>query len=256
MGYAVELKGLRKAFPLSFRYRDLILHPFRRPMVRVLDGIDLCVNYGELFCLLGPNGAGKTTLIKILTTLVLPTEGEAWVNGVSVLKDADRVKKFIGFSASSERSFYYRLTGLENLSFFASLNGLDGQEVSRVMDWTGIAPLAGRRFSTYSAGERQMLGIARALLGDPLILFFDEPTISLDPLASEKIRDLLKQLVKEGKTVFVATHNLEEAAGLASRLAIIDRGRIKVCGTLAEITENGWRSLLEVFEQAVQGVAG
>jgi len=252
MGYAVEVRGLKKRYPVMKNYKDIFTQFFRRTTIAALDGVDLFVNHGELFCLVGPNGAGKTTLIKILTTLVLPTEGEAWVNGWSVVGAPDRAKESIGFALGSEWSFYYRLTGRQNLEFFATLNGVGREGVVRVLEVTGLLSLADRPVASYSTGERQMMVVARALLGSPSIIFFDEPTKSLDPLTAERIRGFLKGLVREGKTIVLATHNLEEAASLADRLAIIDRGRIKAGGSIAELTGNGNRSLLEVFEKAVE----
>lgn len=122
MEYLIEVKGLRKEFPLPKGYRELLLHPLRRPTVTALKGVDLKVKKGELCCLLGPNGAGKTTLLKVLATLVLPTAGEAWVNGWEVQEAPERVKEAIGLVVNPERSFYYRLTGRQNLEFFAALN--------------------------------------------------------------------------------------------------------------------------------------
>ncbi len=254
MGYAIEVRGLKKRYPVVKSYKDVFTQFFRRKTIAALDGVDLFVNHGELFCLLGPNGAGKTTLIKILTTLVLPTEGEAWVNGWSVVGSPNRAKDSIGFALGSEWSFYYRLTGRQNLEFFAALNDVGREGVVRVLEVTGLLSLADRPVGTYSTGERQMLVIARALLGSPSIIFFDEPTKSLDPLTAERIRGFLKGLVKEGKTIVLATHNLDEAASLADRLVIIDRGRIKAGGSIGEVTDNGRHSLLEVFEKAVKGV--
>lgn len=221
-----------------------------------LDGVDLTVAPGELFVLLGPNGAGKTTLIKILTTLLLPTGGEAWVNGREVRRDPMRIKEMVGYCIGSERSFYWRLTGMQNLQFFAALNNLSSRardRVEEVLRTVGLEEVAHQMFATYSAGMRQLLGIARALLTSPSVLFVDEPTKSLDPVAATRVQRLIrKKLVdEEGKTVFCATHNLREASYLADSVGIISRGRMKVCGGFEEVLRGG--SLDELFARTAEG---
>lgn len=249
----IETRGLKKRFPIVKGYKEIFLHPTKRRYVEALRGIDMVINPGELFCILGPNGAGKTTLIKILTTLLLPDDGEALVGGVDVRKEPDRVKRLAGFALTTERSFYYRLTGYQNLKFFGYLNGIGdlSSNVERVLELTRLRQVANQRFATYSTGMRQMLGIARALLTDPSLLFFDEPTKSLDPVSASRMREFLKELIKDGKTVFLATHNLEEAKNLADRIAIIDKGKIAAAGTIPQITRNNRLSLEEVYRATV-----
>ncbi len=256
LDFAVEVRNLSKEFPLNRSYRELLLHPFRHLSVTALQRVNLRVRPGELFVLLGPNGAGKTTLIKILTTLLLPTEGEAWVNGCEVRKDARRVKEMVGYCIGSERSFYWRLTGRENLHFFATLNNLASDATRRVDDVLRIVELdevADQMFATYSAGMRQRLGIARALLTRPSVLFMDEPSRSLDPMAATRVQRFIREkLVKvEHKTVFCATHNLGEARYLADSLGIISRGQMRVCDGLEKVLQEG--SLDEVFARAAEG---
>jgi ABC-2 type transport system ATP-binding protein len=223
----------------------------------IVAGVDLKVSRGHCFCLLGPNGAGKTTLIKILTTLVLPDGGTAFVDGQDVQKSAVSVRSRIGYAINDERSFYWRLTGRQNLEFFGALNGLRGRglraKVAEVLRLTGLEEASDQRFNTYSTGMRQMLAFARALLADAEILFVDEPTRSLDPQAADRVRRFLKdELVKgRGKTVFWATHNLAEAAEVAHEIAVIDHGCIRVQGTLSALTDGGARSLQAVYESAV-----
>lgn len=250
----IEIRDLKKRFPIVKGYRELFLHPTKRKYMEALKGIDMEVNPQELFCILGPNGAGKTTLIKILTTLILPDEGEVWVGGAEVRREPDKVKGLVGFALTTERSFYYRLTGLQNLRFFAHLNNIKeiSLRVERVLELTSLKDVANQRFATYSTGMRQMLGIARALLTDPPILFFDEPTKSLDPISASQIREFLKRLAKkEGKTIFLATHNLEEAKSLADRIAIIDKGEIVALGTVSQLTHNNRLSLEQVYKSKV-----
>ena len=255
---AIKVNEIIKVYPVIKGYRELILHPFRKKGVNALNGVSLEVKQGECLCLLGPNGAGKTTLIKILTTLVLPDGGQAWVNGYNVTKDPAKVKNSVGYAISDERSFYWRLTGRQNLNFFAALNGLFLEKrrkmIQDVLELTDLGDAADLRFNTYSTGMRQMLVFARALLSNPAILFVDEPTRSLDPQAAHRVRQFIrKELVdKQGKTVFWATHNLSEAEEYSHKIAVINKGRIKAWGTMGDLSQNGQISLQEVFDRAVK----
>jgi ABC-2 type transport system ATP-binding protein len=243
MSAAVLADRLTKVYVKRRSLRELGLHPLRRAeRVTALQEISLEARAGEIFGLLGPNGAGKTTFLKILAGLVLPSGGRALVGGVDVARDDRAVKRAIGFVTSDERSFYWRLTGRENLDFFARLYGLRGaaarrvsSELLRVMDMDSIAD---RSFMSYSTGMKQRLGIARALLHDPPILCLDEPTRSLDPIAAKHLRRfVVDRLNRErGKTVLLATHNLQEAEELCGRLVVLDRGRVLRQGSVAGIT--------------------
>jgi len=239
--YAIETVNISKTFNQVKGYRDIVLHPFRKKRIIALKDINIQVNKGELFCLLGPNGAGKTTLIKILASLILPDKGKAYINGYDVVKDGKHAKKLIGYIVNDERSFYWRLTGRQNLNFFAILNNLPSSKAQRrineVIDLTGLRGVADKMFKDYSTGMKQRLAIARGLITDPQILLMDEPTKSLDPLTAQNLRKFIKKKLvgKDKKTVFLATHNLAEAEELCDRIAIINHGKIKACGTLAEI---------------------
>jgi len=206
-----------------------------------VDGVDLLVEKGEVFGILGPNGAGKTTLIKILCTLILPTEGIARVNGYDVEKESGKVRESIGLVTTDERSFYWRLTGRQNLEFFASLHNFYSDDARDMVDeLLGVVDLkfaADERFLNYSAGMKQRMAIARGLLNDPAVLLMDEPTRSLDPGAAQGLRDFIKEeIVRErGKTIFISTHNLEEAEQLCDRVAIFDDGNIKAIGSPGEL---------------------
>jgi ABC-2 type transport system ATP-binding protein len=246
LSYAIETVNICKKFNQIKSYKDLILHPFRKKEVIALQGINIQVNKGELFGLLGPNGAGKTTLIKILSGLILPTQGKAYIHGYDVARDGKEARQVIGYVVSEERSFYWRLTGRQNLRFFATLNNLSQSQAERRIDeliaLTGLDDDADRIFKDYSTGMKQRLAIARGLITDPEVLLMDEPTRSLDPSAAQHLRKFIKEKIvgEDRKTVFLATHNLSEAEELCNRIAIINRGRIKACGTLMEI-----RSLLD-----------
>jgi ABC-2 type transport system ATP-binding protein len=236
---AIRTFNLTKWFPRTAGYGDLL--PFRkREKITAVEDISLDIKEGEFFGLLGPNGAGKTTLIKLICSLVLPSSGTAQVFGHDIVKEDSEVKKLVGLVSSEERSFYWRLTGRENLQFFASLYHLKAsrakERIQKLLDLVGLADKADIRFQNYSTGMRQKLAIARGLLGDPPVLFVDEPTRSLDPVSAQAVRSFFKEKVSgEGKTVILATHNLNEAEQLCTRLAIMNYGRLKASGSVKEL---------------------
>jgi len=256
-GPVLLAEGLVKRYPVFRGFRDLVRHPFDRRTVTALDGLDLAVERGRVFCLLGPNGAGKTTLLKVLATLVLPDGGRALVEGHDVARDPARAKSRIGLAVGDERSFYWRLTGRQNLEFFAALYGLSGEararRVSELLRLAGLEAAADLRFNGYSTGMRQMLGFARALLADAAVLLVDEPTRSLDPQAADRVRSFLcgELAQRQGKTVLWATHDLAEAADCADDLAVISRGRIRLSGPAAAFASGGRVALRRAYEQAV-----
>lgn len=222
-------------------YRELILHPFKKSYFTAITDINLKIRKGELYGLLGPNGAGKTTLIKILCTLIYPTSGTAFLNGKDITKHGDIIKKQIGYVLSDERSFYWRLTGRQNLRFFAILNNIGGREAEKKIDslleFLDLGAKADQMFRDYSTGMRRKLAIARGLINNPEILFMDEPTSGLDPVISQKIRKLIREKLvgQEKKTVIFATHNLHEAEELCDSIAVIYKGKIKTKGPLEQI---------------------
>lgn len=254
---AILAENLVKRYPVVRGFRELILKPFDRRTVTALDGVDLEVGRGRVFCLLGPNGAGKTTLIKILGTLVLPDGGRAAVDGHDVALEPGPAKTSVGYAVGDERSFYWRLTGRQNLEFFAALYGLRGaardRKVGELMQIAGLDGAADLRFNSYSTGMRQMLSFARALLADAAILLVDEPTRSLDPQAADRTRSFLRDELagKQGKTILWATHDLGEAADCADDIAVISRGRIRLRGPAAKLAAGGRVSLRQAYEQAV-----
>lgn len=227
----IETWGLGKTFtpppwPLALAGRRLA----RR--VRALHDVTLRVESGEVFGLLGPNGAGKTTLLRVLATLVLPTEGRAEVAGTDVVRDGGTVRRAIGLAPGQERGFYWRLSGLENLEFFAGLLGMSPAAARRragaAIDTVDLLSHAHEVVERYSAGMRQRLGLARALLGDPQVLLLDEPTRSLDPDAAARAHGLIRRLASEsGTTVVLATHHPAEAAALCRRVAILVEGTLR-----------------------------
>ncbi|MGB2907387.1 MAG: ABC transporter ATP-binding protein [Candidatus Aminicenantaceae bacterium] len=258
MEAAIHIRDLKKEFPVVKSYRELLFHPLRKNKVSALNGIDLDVPQGKCFCLLGPNGAGKTTLIKILSTLIIPNHGEACVNGYDVVKKAPQVKATIGCVVSEERSFYWRLTGRQNLEFFAYLNNIPRikirSRISEIIALTNLEKEIDFRFNTYSTGKRQMMAFARALLMDARTIFVDEPTRSLDPEACQRVQSFLKhELVERQKrTVFWATHNLSEAQEFGDEVAVIKEGRIRIKGSIQDLMQGEEKSLRDIYRQATQ----
>jgi len=241
LSYIIETVNLSKKFPVLKGYRDIILHPFRKKEITALHNINIQVHEGDIFGLLGPNGAGKTTLIKILCTLVLPSAGSAYVKGFNVTRDDKSIRRLIGYVISEERSFYWRLSGRQNLKFFAKLNNIPGSEsdrrIERLLDFLDLADDAHRMFKDYSTGMRQKLAIARGLLTEPPILFMDEPANGLDPVSAHNLKQLVKEKLtgEKKKTVIFATHNLRDAEELCSRIAIIRNGEVGFAGKMEEI---------------------
>ena len=217
---AIQVKGLQKS------YKQL----------HVLKGVDFEVKKGSIFALLGANGAGKTTIIKILTTLLKPCGGTAFVNGFEVASKSDNVRQSISltgqFAAVDEV-----LTGRENLIMIARLRHLKNtrQVVDDLLNRFGLTDAADRRVSTYSGGIRRRLDIAMSLVGKPQIIFLDEPTNGLDPEARIEVWKTVKELANDGATVFLTTQYLEEAEQLAERIAILHEGKIIANGTPAEL---------------------
>ena len=240
---AIVVDHVWKSFPVASGALDWFRHLGRPPRRTVIHDVSLSVARGELFALLGPNGAGKTTLLKMLATLTIPDRGHLWVEGVDTACAPELAKSRIGLCTSEERSFYFRLTARANLELFGALVGLRGQALHRriddVVEMVDLGGMLDRRFEAFSSGMRQRLTVARALLADPDVLLFDEPTRAVDPIHAEAIRELiLKELVgQQHKTVVLATNLLEEAWRLCDRVAVIDDGRIVALGPPRELDQ-------------------
>ncbi len=208
--------------------------------VEALKGISLEIRPGELFGLLGPNGAGKTTLIKCLTTLLLPTSGQAWVNGYQITKQDNQVRATVGCMLMGERGLYWKLTARENLNFFGALYHLSPanrrQRTEAVIERLNLGEIADRAVETYSSGQRMKLAFAKALINDAPLLILDEPTTTLDVPSARELRAVVRELnQKEGKTVIYTTHIMAEAETLCQRVAIVDQGRVLALGTVPEL---------------------
>ncbi|HET7686159.1 MAG TPA: ATP-binding cassette domain-containing protein [Candidatus Limnocylindria bacterium] len=238
-GPAIEARGLVKEFETGRRtlLQRLRREPDRRERFRAVDGIDLHVGRGEIFGVLGPNGAGKTTTMRMLATLLEPTSGSATVLGLDVVREAREVRRRMGAVLSDGRSLYWKLTARENLEYFAALYHVPAAEIrSRIQEALETVRLDDRAddyVERYSAGMRQRLVLARALLPDPELLLLDEPTVGLDPQSARDLRDRVVALRARGRTVLLTTHYMEEADQLCDRIAIVDHGRVVALDTPA-----------------------
>jgi ABC-2 type transport system ATP-binding protein len=202
--------------------------------VKAVDGISFTVARGEIFSLLGHNGAGKTTTIRMLTCRIKPSSGAAEVAGFNALTHPDRIKPLINL-VSQDQNLYERMSGRENLAFFARLYGAPSSRAAELMRVVGMTDVAGRRVKTYSGGMKQRLLVARALINKPEVLFLDEPTADLDPASAKEVRTLIKDLSRNGTTIFLTTHYMEEADELSDRVAFLAHGKIVALDTPREL---------------------
>ena len=202
--------------------------------------INFTIQRGEIFSLLGPNGAGKTTTISMLSTLLQPSSGDAFINGYSIKKDPMRIRHFIGV-VPQEIALYEMLTAYENLLFWGRMYGLDGKDLKtragKALEQVGLFERSKDRVDTFSGGMKRRLNIAVGLLHEPQLVFMDEPTVGIDPQSRRSILDTVKELNRQGLTVLYTTHYMEEAQELSDRVGIIDHGEMIACGTQKELTQ-------------------
>ncbi|HEY5729707.1 MAG TPA: ABC transporter ATP-binding protein [Anaerolineales bacterium] len=204
--------------------------------LRAVDGISFIVNPGEIFGFLGPNGAGKTTTIRMLTGQLLPTSGSAKVAGYDVVSERRQLKPRIGVVFDSQ-NLYERMSARDNLIFYARLYRIKKSRVDETLAQIGLTKRAGDKVQSYSNGMKQRLLIARALLHKPDVLFLDEPTRGLDPHIARDIRGIIAELARDGTTVFLTTHYMEEADQLSQRVAFLDQGHIVALDTPSRLKE-------------------
>lgn len=227
---AIAVSKLRRTYKSSkgiFRKRS--------ESVEAVKGISFDVKFGELFGLVGPNGAGKTTTIKMLTTLLTPTSGSARVLGFDIVSDVFEIRRRIGIVFGGERGLYYRVSGRENLRYFADLYSVPlskrDKRINELLEMVGLIDRADSKVESYSRGMKQRLHIAKGLINDPELVFMDEPTIGLDPQAARDTRAMVKQLVDKGKTILLTTHYMFEADELCRRIGVISNGEIVALDT-------------------------
>jgi ABC-2 type transport system ATP-binding protein len=243
MEKAVEVKALKKYF---ISRKKKLFKTIEKKEFKAVDGVSFDIYKGEVFGLLGPNGAGKTTTIKMITGLLRPTSGSVYVNGVDVDKKPMEALSNIGTVLAGDRSIYWKLTGRENLEYFAALYGCDKKETKKrtekVLDRLGLTEKADELVEKFSTGMKQKVALGKALIPEAPVLLLDEPTLGLDPQSALNLREIILDIKKEGRTVLLTTHYMEEADFLCDRIAIVDGGKIIALDT----PENLKRSLDKV----------
>jgi ABC-2 type transport system ATP-binding protein len=232
---AIELKNLTKRFG-NFT---------------AVDGLALDIKWGEIFGLLGPNGAGKTTSVNMLSTLLEPSEGAATLAGLDVVKNADEVRKLIGFCPQQPAYFPY-LTGRENIELFGQLHSVPrkalDERIEQLTRRIGMHDDIDRRASHYSGGMVRRVSTIMALIHDPLVALLDEPTVAMDPVSRRSVWDFIKELRNQDKTIVLTTHYMEEAQELSDRVGIIDEGRLIEVGPPQDLIDKyNVKNLEEVF---------
>ena len=234
MDNVIEVRDLRRDYVTT---KGLLNRT--KQVVHAVDGLSFSVQRGEIFGLLGQNGAGKTTTIKMLITLLAPTSGTCRVLGYECFGQEKLIRPTINFIFGGENGVYRRLSARDNLEYFGNLYLLDPRErdsrVEEILKLVDLQDRADDLQETFSKGMTQRLQIARGLINDPEIVFMDEPTVGLDPLGAHMLRDIIRRLRDEGKTVLLTTHYLPEAEELCDRMVILNKGKIAAQGTPAQI---------------------
>ncbi len=249
---AIEVDNLRRVYKTT-------IGVFRRKVKEVVavEGISFEVHPGELFGLLGPNGAGKTTTVKMLTTLLIPTSGHARILGYDVVKQAAAIRPRIGFIFGGERGLYWRLSGYDNLRYFASLYHVDPavskKRIPYLLELVGLQDRGQEKVEGYSRGMKQRLHVARTLLHDPDLLFLDEPTIGLDPVGARDLRVIVRNLQAEKKTILLTTHYMFEADALCQRIGVVNHGKLVALDTPEALKQ--YVKDLSVIELEVFGIS-
>ena len=226
----------------------------------ILDNVSFQINGGQIFALLGPNGAGKTTLVRILATLILPSSGRVKVCGYDVVRDAAKVRKCISMCSDSQRSFYFRLTGYQNLEFFGGLTGVHRKvlrmRIDKVLERVELAEARNELFMHYSHGMRKKLSLARSLLSDAKVYLMDEPTSGIDPCGAVAIRQIMKELQARGKTILLTTHNIEEASRISNYVGILKKGSIVAFDSPDNLKQIVQKKQISVILQSTQYASG
>lgn len=234
MNTVVKVENLKRTFNTKKGFIKK-----EKVVTEALKGISFDIKKGEIFGLLGENGAGKTTTIKILTTLLLPTSGKVDVLGYDPVREEKKIRPLINFVFGGERSLYWRLSGRENLRYFADLYKIDervqSKRIEEILEVVGLRDKADNKVETYSKGMKQRLQIARGLINDPEIIFLDEPTIGLDPVGALELRNTIRNLQSLDKTMLLTTHYMYEADELCDRIAILKEGEIVTMDTPSNI---------------------
>ena len=222
---------------------------------RAVDGLSFTVGEGRIYGLLGPNGAGKTTTLRLLSGLMAPTSGSAWLAGHNVAREPMEVKRVLGF-LTANTGLYQRLTPRELLRYFAQLHRMEADRASaraeHLIRWLDMEDFAGLRCGALSTGQKQRVNIARALVADPPILVMDEPTLGLDVLSNRTILEFIMRERDEGKTIILSTHYLDEAEGMCDKIGLLHDGRLVAEGDLESLrAQTGEERLSSIFLKVV-----
>ncbi len=227
---------------VSFRYP-------KRP-AEALSGVELLAKQGEIFTLVGPNGAGKTTLLRIFSGLIKPQSGTVRVCDYDMQTQEYQARACIGLVLGEERSFYYRLSGAQNLEFFGGLYGIHRSilksRIPLLLDRVGLLKDAKLQYMRYSTGMKKRLGLARALLHEPQVLLLDEPNSGIDPQSARTIRSIITDLKQQGRTIFMTTHDMVEAERLSDRIGFLKEGKLVKVGTVEEFRGTINKKRLEI----------
>lgn len=250
----IEVKDLKRSYEGS-------LSMTKKKIVEAVKGVSFSVKEGEIFGILGPNGAGKTTIIKILTTLLAPSSGEAKILGYNCFGEEKFIRDKINFIFGGERGLYWRLSAYENLQYFGDIYRVPGKILKeRIPELVKLVGLEGReheKVEGFSKGMKQRLQIARGLINNPQVLFLDEPTIGLDPIGAKDLRSIILRLKAEGKTILLTTHYMYEADELCDKIALINEGEIIDMGTSKQLKiqylNNEEGSLEDVYIKLIGG---
>jgi ABC-2 type transport system ATP-binding protein len=236
------VEGVSKTFPRPAGLQRWLIRSAAPEAVEALRGVNLTVQRGEVVGLVGPNGAGKTTLMKIVSTLLDQTSGSVTVDGFDTRSNSAQVRSRLGLVLADDRSLYWRLTGRQNLEFFAVMNGMvrrDAQvKAGQMLERVGLASRDKMVFG-YSSGMRARLSIARAFLNEPPLLLLDEPTRALDPLATQDVANLIREAALAGVAILLSSHRLDEIETVCDRISVILQGATRFDGTAVELAGSG-----------------
>jgi len=242
----IEVQHVTMRFPVPKRYREWVLAPLRpRRVFTALTNANLEVQTGDRIAVMGPNGAGKTTLLKLIAGVLLPTEGKVLLNGHNTLEQNTAPRSSVGFVFNEERSFFWRLTGTQNLEFFGALDNLYGRQlherIEYLLELVGLPDAGDKVVSTYSTGMKQRLALARVLMVEPDVLILDEPTRALDPVACDEIIELISTTIHRNsrKTLLIVTHRPEEASLLCNKVIVVEGGTIRGSESIKELSAKG-----------------
>ena len=236
-----------------------VFHDRKRGDVRAVDGINFRCQPGQIYGLVGANGAGKTTTLRLLATILQPSDGTAQVAGFDIREHPEKVRANVGF-LSTATALYGRLTARETVEYFGRLNGLNGDKlrgrIEELFALHGIHEFAERRCDKLSTGMKQKVSIARTLVHDPPVMIFDEPTLGLDVMAARTIVGFIRDCRERGKTVIFSSHVMSEVQKLCDRIGIIHNGKLLAEGTLADLRDRtGQADLEEIFVHTVEAAA-